>query len=299
MITVLGATGNTGGRIVETLREAGEPVRAVGRDPGRLAPSAALGAQPCVGDAADPEFLRHALDGADAAYVLMPIDVMEPGYATRQRAIGESIVTALRATCVPHVVALSSLGAEVDGGPDLARTGFLGSLYEQEQRLATLDAHVTLLRPGLFFESFLPALDAMRAYRTHADSIDPDRTLPMVATRDVAAVGAGALLARDWSGTVVREVLGAADRTVPDAIAALGPALGMPELSYVRVPDEEMAGMLRDAGLPDDVARLQVAMNRAFNDGTVGSTVGRTPESTTPTTVEAWARTLAGAEALR
>lgn len=40
----------------------------------------------------------------------------------------------------------------------------------------------------------------------------------------------------------------------------------MPELPYVRLPDEEMAGLLREAGLPGDLSDLQVAMNRAFNE---------------------------------
>ncbi len=51
MITVLGASGNTGGRVVERLRAEGERVRAVGRDAGRLAGAVAQGAEPCVGDA--------------------------------------------------------------------------------------------------------------------------------------------------------------------------------------------------------------------------------------------------------
>lgn len=299
MITVLGATGNTGARIVEALRAAGEPVRAIGRDAARLGAATALGAQPHVGDAGDAAFLRRAFDGADAAYVLMPIDLASPGYAAQQAAVGESVTEALRASGVPHVVALSSLGAEVPGGPDLAVTGFLGTLHEQEQRLATLEANLTLLRPGLFFESFLHGVDAMRAHGVHADSIDPDVTLPMVATRDVADVAAEALRHRSWSGTVVREVLGAADLTVPDAVAALGPAWGMPGLTYVRVPDREMQALLRDAGMPEDAARLHVAMNRAFNEGTVGSLAGRGPGNTTPTTVDAWARSLTGTEALR
>jgi uncharacterized protein YbjT (DUF2867 family) len=293
MITVMGASGNTGGRVVERLCAEGERVRAVGRDAGRLAGAVAQGAEPCVGDARDPEFLRAAFDGARAAYVLMPLDVTAADYAGQQAAVGTAVTAALAAAAVPRVVALSALGAEVPGGPDLEATGYLGTLHDQEGRLRTLDADVTLLRSGMFLESFLFGVDAMRAHGVHADSIDPQVALPMVATRDVGDVAADELRRTDRSGVVVREVLGAADRTVPEVVALLGPALGLPDLTYVRVPDAEMVGALEAAGMPADGARLHVAMNRAFNEGRVGSLAGRGPRTSTPTTVEEWVASLA------
>ena len=160
--------------------------------------------------------------------------------------------------------------------------------FAGEQRLAALTgADVLLLRPGLFFESFLPALDAIRTHGAHVDSVDPAVALPMVAARDVGDAAAHALLAFDWTGTEVREVLGPCDLTLPEATRVLGEALGMPDLPYVRLPDEEMAGLLREAGLPGDLADLQVAMNRAFTEKIVVS--HRTPAATTPTTLRQWA----------
>ncbi|MEQ3552058.1 NAD(P)H-binding protein [Pseudonocardia nematodicida] len=285
MITVLGATGNVGSQVVRELTAAGTGVRAVGRDAGRLATTGA--GETFVADINDAEALRRAFDGADAAFVLLPLDPFQPDYAAHQSRLGEAVAEALRAAGTPRVVALSSLGAEVPGGPDLAVTGYLGSLHEQEQRLAPLDTRLTAVRPGLFLESFLISADAMREHGAHADSIDPDIALPMVATRDVGRAAAAALL--DPDAPAVVEVQGAADRTVPDAVAALGPAIGVPGLHYVRLGDDEMAALLREAGMPADQARLHVAMNRAFNEGRVRAH-GPRPAGTDALTVEEWAK---------
>ncbi|MFC5139293.1 NmrA family NAD(P)-binding protein [Actinomycetospora rhizophila] len=285
MITVLGAGGNTGGRVVRRLREAGVPVRAVGRDTARLAGAVSRGAEPTVGDITNPAFLTDALRGAEAAYVLMPLDLAAPGYRRQQEQVGTAIASALATAGVPRVVALSSLGADVERG-----TGFLEPLHEQEQRLAALDAQVTLVRPGLFFESFLPSLAPMQATGVHHDTVDADVVLPMVATADVGDAAADALL--DTAAVGVREVLGAEDVTMPEAIARLGGVLGTP-LRYERAPDDVMRAVLvEEAGLPADVVEEQLAMNAAFNRGAVQSLAGRTPATTTPTTLEQWAATL-------
>lgn len=286
MITVLGASGNTGGRVVRRLREAGETVRAVGRDTARLADAAAHGAEPHAADITDRTALTAALRGADAAYVLMPLDVTRPGYRAQQEQVGTAIAAALADAGVPRVVALSALGAERERG-----TGFLETLHEQEQRLAALDARVLFLRPGLFFESFLPSLDAMLATGVHHDTIDPEVALPMVATTDVGDAAAAAL--RDPDAAGVHELLGPEDLTVPHAVARLGAALGRPGLRYERPSEEVMRAVLVEVGLPADLADENLAMNAAFNAGTVRSLAGRGPATSTPTTLEDWARTLA------
>ncbi|MCE3552601.1 NAD(P)H-binding protein [Pseudonocardia sp. RS11V-5] len=80
MITVLGATGNTGGRVAARLAEAGEQVRAVSRS-GRPVP----GAEPWRGDATDRDFLTRAFTGAGAAYVLGGRSTCSRRTTTRRR----------------------------------------------------------------------------------------------------------------------------------------------------------------------------------------------------------------------
>jgi uncharacterized protein YbjT (DUF2867 family) len=289
-ITVMGSTGNTGSAIARRLLDAGEPVRVIGRSEERLAPLVVAGAEAWVGDAADAEFLAGAFRGADAVYTLLPIDPQEPDYDAQQSRLGEAIVTAARAAGVPRVVALSSVGADVPEG-----TGFIASLHAQEQRLRLLDADVLILRPGSFFENFYASLGAIREQGCVAASVEPDVALPMIAAADIAAAAAGALLAPDWSGVVVRELLGPRDLTYAEATAIIGAHLGRPDLPYVRLPDGQMEFVLAASGMSSDAARLQVEMTRAFNAGWVVSREGRTAANTTPTRFEDFAAVLAAA----
>ena len=290
MITVMGATGNTGGEVARRLLRAGQPVRALGRSAAKLAALAAAGAEARAGDAADPAFLSAAFRGADAVYAMLPFDPAAPDHLEAQRRLGEAIVTALRAARVPAAVALSAVGADRPAG-----TGFLVSLHQQEARLRALEdtgTDVLLLRSGLYFESSVAALPLVEAEGYNADAVDPDAPLPAVATRDVAAAAAAALLARDWRGIAVRELLGPRDLTYRQATRIIGERLGRPDLPYVRLPDAALAAVLTAAGYSPQAAALHLEMARAFSDGTVAPREGRTAANSGGTTFEAFVAAL-------
>lgn len=152
-----------------------------------------------------------------------------------------------------------------------------------------------LLRPGLFFESFHPALEVIRHENINCDAAAPDVAVPMIATRDVAAVAAAGLAARDWSGTEVRELLGPRDLTYPEVTSIIGARIGKPELPYVQLPYADMAALLTSAGMSADAANLHVGMMRGLNEKRVVPRHGRTAANTTPTRFEDFAGELAAA----
>jgi uncharacterized protein YbjT (DUF2867 family) len=283
MITVMGATGNVGRKIVHRLLEAGEPVRAIGRKPRVLAELAAAGAEPRTGHAGDAAFLTEAFRGADAVHTMLPYSPATPDFQAEQAQLGAAIVTAIRGSGVRKVVAQSSLGAELPAG-----TGFIAaSLHPQEQRLRALEGvDVLFLRPALFFESIVAAVEVVEATGVNADVIDPDVPLPMVSTHDVAGAAAAALRSRDWTGGEVRELLGPRDLTYTEATRILGAAMGRPDLRYVRLPGDEMAAALVQAGFTPDAAALHIEMGNAITSGTATAQNGRTQQNTTPTRFE-------------
>ena len=120
----------------------------------------------------------------------------------------------------------------------------------------------------------------------------------MIATADVAHVAARALRERNWSGAVVRELIGPRDLTYTEAAAAIGEAIGQPDLQYVQLPDEELVAILIGAaGFSPDFAAVFVEFNQALTEGRLHSLEGRNETNTTPTEFEEFAAELTHAYA--
>ena len=285
MIAVMGATGNTGRMISERLLERGAEVRALGRSADRLAGLVAKGAEAAVGEVADASYLSGAFRGADAVYTLIPPNLQADNYSAFQDQVGEAIVGAIKESGVGHVVFLSSIGADQPAG-----TGPIAGLHRQEGRLRSLEGvDVLSLRPGFFFENHFETLGLIKHQGINGSAIAPDTVLPMIATRDIAAAASEALIARDFSGFSVRELLGPRDLTMAEANGIIGDAIGNPDLTYVQFPYEDFEASLAQMGLPANIAALYTEMARAFNAGKVRTLEGRSEANTTPTSFETFA----------
>ena len=231
MITVMGATGNTGRKITEALLKADEKVRALGRSESKLSELKRRGAEVLAGDTNNAEFLTKAFRGADAVYTLLPTDQRARDYLAEQDRQGEAIVKAIRESGVRFVVALSSMGADLSEG-----TGVIAGSHAQEERLNKVDKiNLLLLRPVSFFENFYGSLALIKQKGIICDSVEADLAIPMVAARDIAEAAAKALKARDWKGVVVRELLGPRDISYSEAKRILGVRIGKPDLQYVQL----------------------------------------------------------------
>ena len=291
MIAVMGASGNTGGRISQQLLHEGENIRALGRSGAKLAGLERKGAEVLTGDAADAAFLAGACRGADAVYTLLPPDPQSQDLRRKWDQQGEAMVTAIRASGVRFVVFLSSVGADLQEG-----TGPIAGLHAQEERLRRIrDVNVLILRPASFFENFYAVLGLIKYQGINGGAVAPDVQIPMIATRDIAEVAVRALKARDWTGVVVRELLGARDLTFAEATRIIGAHLGKPDLQYVQFPYADFASSLVQMGISANMAGLYAEMARAFNEEKIKSREGRRPENTTPTRFEDFAQDLARA----
>lgn len=283
-VTVLGATGKTGGTAAERLLAAGVKVRAVGRSADKLAALKKRGAEAIVADVGDVAALTDAMRGSDAAYLMIPGDYTKPDMLGQYARMSETIARAVQDAGVRRAVFLSSLGAELGAG-----TGPIVGLHGAEDRLRAIGGlALLLLRAGYFYENSYGTLGLIKQQGINGGAIDPDVKMPTIAAADIGGVAAEALLKADFSGVVVRELMGPRDLTMPEATALIGKAIGKPDLPYVRFPDEGFVAGLESTGFSSDAAHLFLEMAQAFNKGIVRPQTGN-EKVRTATSFEAFA----------
>lgn len=282
---IAGASGHTGSIVANTLLDHGHQVRVLGRSAKKLEPFVARGAEAFVGELDDVEFLTRAFTGADAAYVLLPGDFGATDFRAFQNRLGEAIAAAIQASGVRYVVNLSSLGAHQPEG-----TGVVLGLYDQEQRLNSLPGvNVLHLRPTYFMENLLGNIGVIKQMGVNGSPLAADKPFPLIATPDIGQVAADRLLQLDFQGKSALELLGPRDVTMLEATAALGGAIGRPDLAYVQFPPEAAVQGMTGMGFSEDVATKMVELQLSMNSGHMSAGVVRRPENTTPTGIEGFA----------
>jgi uncharacterized protein YbjT (DUF2867 family) len=291
MYVVTGATGNIGSKVVELLNPGENPVRAIARSRERLQPLIDLGAEPWICDLEDTPTLTEAFKDAVCVYTIIPPNPGATNFRQYQNDIGESIATAIRTSGVQYVVNLSSVGAHLPEG-----MGVVNGLHDQEERLNRLEGvNVLHLRPSFFMENLYWMIPLIKESGIIGSPQLPDLHVPMIATRDIAAVTADAMLKRNFSGKTTQELLGERDVSMQEAVTVLGQAIGKTDLNYVQFPYEDIKQSMIQMGMSEDVAGGMVELYRAFNEGTAKPTESRSARNTTPTRFEDWADDFAAA----
>jgi hypothetical protein len=108
----------------------------------------------------------------------------------------------------------------------------------------------------------------------------------MIASRDIGAVAADALLKLQFQGKQAGELQGQRDLTMAEASAIIGNAIGRPDLKYRQLPDEQVREALTQLGFSLDMANLLLKMSAALNSGHMRMLETRSAGNTTPTSFE-------------
>lgn len=279
MFVVTGTTGNTGSVVASHLLEAGKRVRGIGRSAEHMQRLAQKGGEPFVANLTDYEALTKAFQGADAVYVMIPPDPSAPSLRAQQQAVTESIAVALERSGVKYAVALSSFGAD-----KAENTGAVVGLHRMEQRLKQIPGlNLLCLRAGYFMENTFVQVGLIQKTGKALGPLEPELRLPMIATRDIGAAAAEALLKLDFTSYQCRELLGAADISMNDVASIIGKGIGQPDLKYMRVSDEQVRSSMMQMGMSEDFANQILELSAALNAGHMKALEPRSARNTTPT----------------
>lgn len=279
---ILGATGNTGSIIADTLLSERKKVRVVGRDAGRLKRFVRKGAEAFTGDVSDAVALTKAFRGAGAAYLLLPPITSRED----QERESDAIAKAAKDSGLRYALYLSSYGAHVPEG-----TGPVTGLHTAEEKLNAIGGlNVLHLRAAYFMENNLAAIGMIRGMGIFGHALLPDLKLPMIATPDVGNYAAQRLLDLDYSGKKTRELLGERDLSMKEATAVIGRGIGKPDLHYEHFSYEQMQQALERMGMPPKKAAVYIELFKAINDGVLAAQEPRSRENTTPTSFEKFVR---------
>jgi uncharacterized protein YbjT (DUF2867 family) len=286
---ITGATGNIGHVLVQKLLAAGNTVKAIGRNTEKLNKLKEKGAQILPGDVNDPAFLTKAFTGADAVFAMVPPNHQAVNVRDAQQKVVKSLITAIKNSKVKNVVALSSMGAQLSKG-----SGIVLGLHELEEEINKLQGvNAKILRCGYFMENLYGQLPVIQQMSLMGSSVKPDLKFPMVATKDIADAAARRLSNLDFAGISVEYVLGPKDVNFNEVASIIGKAIGKPDLKYVQFPEQDAVKGMMQGGLSKSTADALVEFSRVMNNGEAGSAHKRTPDNSTPTSLEEFSKTFA------
>jgi uncharacterized protein YbjT (DUF2867 family) len=151
VILVTGGTGFVGGHVVQTLRDAGKPVRCLVRDRHRAESLERLGCELAEGDMTDPASLRTAVEGVECVVHLVAIRQGKESQFERIMSQGtRDLLASARDAGVVRFVHMSALGTS-ERTKDLVP--YYRAKWEMEQAVEASGLPFVIFRPSFVFGS--------------------------------------------------------------------------------------------------------------------------------------------------
>ncbi|SDU93268.1 Uncharacterized conserved protein YbjT, contains NAD(P)-binding and DUF2867 domains [Microlunatus sagamiharensis] len=234
-----GASGNVGRQVVEQLVAAGEPVRALSRDPARTEwPD---GVETVAGDLVGG-VPTEAFNGVRALHLFPAPEGVD------------AVVAAAVAAGVVHVTVLSSLSASWETDSPLQRRHTVVERAVEGSGLGW-----THLRPGMFMTNTLAWAPAVRAGEPVRAPFGDSVAAP-VHEADIAAVAVAALLDPARHAGAVHELSGPEALSQRDRVRVLGEVLGREVRFEEQSRAEARADLLRNPWMNEQLADSLLAM---------------------------------------
>jgi NAD(P)H dehydrogenase (quinone) len=252
-LLVTGANGKLGRHVVNLLlAKGGHAVIAASRDPSKLADLATKGAQTRRADFDDPASLAEAFKGVDRVLIIST-DALGSG----QRLAQHKNAVAAAAGAGAGIVYTSM------PKPDVSKVTFAGDHLGTEAAIKASGAPYTILRNAWYQENLLGALP--HALETGQwFSASGEGRISHIAHADCAEAAAAALAQAPENKTYT---LTGPELLTTKEIAALASAATGKPLAVIDVTDEQLAGGLKAAGLPEAIIPMLVSFDANTREG--------------------------------
>ncbi|HEX8608573.1 MAG TPA: NAD(P)H-binding protein [Pedobacter sp.] len=269
-IVITGSIGNIGKPLTQELVERGHSVTVITSKPERATEIEALGAKPAIGRFQDVDFLTATFKDADIVYLMEAWEGIgsifdkEFDFVAAFNTIGQTYKAAVEKSNIERVVHLSSIGAHTDKG-----TGslFLHNCVENILKQLPENVSIKFVRPPSFFTNTFRFLPTIKAKGAIFNTYGGDDKEPWVSPLDIASFIAEEM-EKPFQGRTAHYV--ASEELSPNEVAHIvGEAIGMPELKWIVVPEEQMRSQMIAAGMNAWIADGFIGMQAAQANGSL------------------------------
>ena len=251
-IIVLGATGNIGLAVLNSLKESNVEVYGGVRNTNDFDLIRQQGATPILVDFTQQDSLNKALQGMHRAFLVTPL-MQNP------EAITQLVLHACAENGVEHLVRSTALGADSNGQIQMARWA-----GKSEDLIKASGIRYTIIRPNNFLQNFINFHS--QTIKEHNGFYMPngDAKLGMVDVNDIATVAQMALIS-DKHYNKTYELSGLA-LTNAEYANTLSKVLGR-TISYIDVPEEKAKESMLGNGMPDWLVNAMMELNYIMKQG--------------------------------
>lgn len=258
MNIIVGGTGQVGSNLLKDLKKSGSPVRAVVRNPDKMADKSI---EAKAADLFNVEQLIASFEGGSAAFVLTPEDPTSNDILGETEQIVENYRKAIQATGIKKVVALSCVGAHVEGN-----TGNILMSRILEQGFADLDVDKVFIRPSYYFSNWLAYWQTMEQYGVLPTFFPEKLTIEMHSPIDLAGFIAKVMIHESFERKVVYELIGQWPYSSEDVAEAFSKLFNK-TVAVQRIPRKKWQENLLSVGFTENTAANLMDMTQAVIDG--------------------------------
>ena len=235
---VVGATGQQGGAVVQSLLRQGRKVRALVRKTKQHSDKAEAlrkqGVEMVLGDMTDQTSLEQSMSGVEGVFAMTTF--FEEGLDVEVQQ-GKIIAEAAKKAKVPHLVYSSVGGANRNTG-----IPHFESKWKVEQHIQQLGIPATILRPTFFMDNFATFMKEQILQGNFTSPMHMGIKLQMVAVTDIGEFGAAALIRpKDFLGQGIE--LTGEELTMEEVAQQLSLHLNRP-VHFTPLPDDQVEAMM-------------------------------------------------------